>query len=92
MPRRNLETWEEVFLKDLRKVKRNGFDLSRVLIVEDTPANVRRNYGNAAYVSPFTGDTQDDELVLLGRYLASMRAVENVRTLEKRDWRHCQGR
>jgi RNA polymerase II subunit A small phosphatase-like protein len=86
------ETRDEVFLKDLRKVKRKGFGLDRVLIVEDTPTNVQRHYGNAIYVSSFTGDAADDELALLEQYLVSIHTVQNVRALEKRGWRHQPGR
>lgn len=81
------ETQEEYFLKDLKKVKRRGFDLDRVLIAEDDPRQVRRHYGNAVYVKPFVGDEGDVELPLLAAYLVSISAVPNFRKLEKRGWR-----
>ena len=43
---------EEYYVKDLKKIERQGYDLDRVLIVEDTPSKVGRNYGNAIYVTP----------------------------------------
>ena len=85
------ETRDTCFLKDLRKVKQKGFDLRRVLIVEDTPGNVRRHYGNAVYVSSWTGDTADRELENLASYLVLISAAENVRSLEKRGWRQRAG-
>src|SRR4051812_11594522 len=54
------EAFEEEFLKDLKKVKRLGYDLRRVLIADDTPRKVRRRYGNAVYVPPFFGDPEDE--------------------------------
>lgn len=51
------ERYEENFLKDLRKVKRHGYSLARVLIVDDEPIKLSRNYGNAVYVRPFTGSS-----------------------------------
>jgi RNA polymerase II subunit A small phosphatase-like protein len=81
------ETREDYFAKDLRKVRRRGFDLRRVLVVDDTPRKAERNYGNAVYVRPWLGKTGDNELELLGRYLASLHAVPDLRTLEKRGWR-----
>jgi carboxy-terminal domain RNA polymerase II polypeptide A small phosphatase len=81
------ESGDTRFLKDLRKIKRRGYDLDRVLIVEDTRENVRRHYGNAIYVVSYTGQPDDTELLLLGRYLASLHTMENVRRLEKRGWR-----
>jgi RNA polymerase II subunit A small phosphatase-like protein len=81
------ETREDYFVKDLRKVRRRGFDLRRVLVVDDTPRKAERNYGNAVYVRPWLGDPDDDELELLGRYLSSLHAVPDVRLVEKRGWR-----
>lgn len=75
------------FVKDLKKVKRLGFDLKRVLVIEDTPQKVERHYGNAIYVTPFYGEDGDDELRRLLAYLQSFRSVPNVRTIEKRNWR-----
>jgi RNA polymerase II subunit A small phosphatase-like protein len=81
------EWQEEYWIKDLKKVKRQGFDLDRVLIVEDTPKKVERHYGNAVYVSSYFGGTDDRELLHLSRYLHSIHDVPNVRRIEKRGWR-----
>lgn len=35
----------------------------------------------------FTGDTTDNELQFLYNYLLTLKAVDNVRTIEKRGWR-----
>ncbi len=78
---------EEFFLKDLRKVKRQGYDLNRVLILEDEPRKVNRNFGNAIYVRPYLGAIEDDELLKLASYLKFISKTENFRTLEKRSWR-----
>ena len=75
------------FVKDLKKVKRKGYDLNRVLIIDDTPQKVERNYGNAIYVKPFLGDSNDDELQRLLPYLKSFQSMANVRQIEKRNWR-----
>ncbi|MEM8667212.1 MAG: HAD family hydrolase [Planctomycetota bacterium] len=81
--------WQEhYFVKDLRKVKRLGFDLARVLIVDDTPKKLERNYGNAVYVKPYFGGAEDKKLVPLARYLQTLASVSDVRPIEKRGWRH----
>ena len=74
------------YAKRLKKVRRRGFSLQRVLIVDDTPAKVLHNYGNAIYVKPFYGHPNDTELSSLGAYLAELKDVQNVRTIEKRGW------
>jgi RNA polymerase II subunit A small phosphatase-like protein len=82
------ERQETYYVKDLKKVKRLGFDLDRTLIVEDTAQKVERNYGNAIYVRPYVGEADDGELLQLGRYLESISDLPNVRQLEKRGWRY----
>lgn len=81
----------QLVIKDLNKVRRRGFDLKSVLIVDDTPSTAVRNYGNVVYVRAFEGqvvtDKADRELQLLTTYLLSIASVENVRRLEKRGWR-----
>ena len=66
---------------------RRRYDLRQVLIVDDTPAKVRRTYGNAIYVAPYLGQQEDDELLHLARYLESLAGAPYVRRLEKRGWR-----
>lgn len=85
--KRNLETFETEFVKDLKKVKRAGYDLARVLVVDDTRHKVARNYGNAIYIAPFEGDPDDEKLPLLKKYLEGLLAFENFRAVEKRGWR-----
>lgn len=85
--RMNPETFETDFIKDLRKVKRRGFNLNRTLIVDDTPIKVCRNYGNAIYVSSFEGSDSDAELIMLDRFVQSLISEPNFRKLEKRGWR-----
>ena len=80
------ERFEDDFVKDLKKVKRLGYRLERVLIADDTPRKVHRHYGNAVYVPPFYGDPEDETLPRLARFLISLRHVANVRAVEKRGW------
>jgi len=76
------------FAKRLKKVVRQGFDLKRTLIVDDTPEKVRQNYGNAIYIKPYVGAPDDRELASLPDYLLTLKDAENVRGIEKRNWRN----
>ena len=78
---------ETVFRKQLKKVARRGWPLERILIVDDTPEKAAQNYGNAIYPRPYEGQEDDNELALLSAYLRTLKDVENVRALEKRNWR-----
>ena len=85
--RYDMELLEEGYIKDLKKAKRLGFPLERVLFVDDTPSKLQRNYGNAIYIKPFEGDSEDAELLQLAKYLDAIRRTQDFRKVEKRHWR-----
>lgn len=75
------------YIKPFKKIRRLGYDLARVLIVDDTPFKTRRNYGNAIYCAEYLGQLEDTELRLLLQYLLRLKNSQNVRKIEKRNWR-----
>jgi len=85
--RRNFDTGGYYPAKDLHKVRRLGRSLKRVLIIDDEPIKLRKNYGNAIYVRPFEGNREDNELELLATYLNIISSHEDMRSIEKRGWR-----
>lgn len=82
----NADTGERYLVKNLAKLKRKGYRLEEVLMVDDTPTKLERNYGNLIRVSEWLGDPADSELLALMGYLVELKRVPNVRTLEKRGW------
>ena len=81
------ETREEVRIKDFKKLKRAGYSLDRVLVVDDSPEKHSRNYGNLIRVKPYLGDESDVELRDLMPFLDWIRMQDDVRRIEKRGWR-----
>lgn len=75
-----------IWFKKLSKVKKLGFGLEKVLVVDDSPEKHEKNYGNLIQVRPFTGNPADTELLLLMQYLDDLRHAENVLSIEKRFW------
>ncbi|MGH1339783.1 MAG: NIF family HAD-type phosphatase [Aureispira sp.] len=75
------------YIKPLKKLKRKGYSLDRILIVDDSPHKSKDNYGNAIYPSAFVGNSTDQELKLLAQYLLLLKDKELVRRIEKRGWR-----
>jgi RNA polymerase II subunit A small phosphatase-like protein len=69
------------------EVERRGYDLARLLFVDDSPEKHTRKYGNLVPVAPFTGKQDDDELEVLTRYLKQLSTQPDVRRIEKRQWR-----
>lgn len=74
------------FIKDLKKVKKKGYKLKDIIMVDNTPRKLCRNYGNLVCVNDFLGNKNDDELLKLMRYLVKLKNVDNVRKIEKRGW------
>lgn len=74
------------YTKQIRKVRRKGYNINRILIVDDTPQKVCNCYGNAIYMPEFTGDTADAALLWLSQYLQQLSAYDNMRCIEKRNW------
>jgi TFIIF-interacting CTD phosphatase-like protein len=75
------------YAKNLKKVCKLGYDLRRVVMIDDSPEKLSQHYGNHVRVRPFTGDPADTELRDLLPFLEWLRGVENFRTTEKRHWR-----
>lgn len=82
------ETLREYYLKDIKKLKKKGYKIEKIIVIEDSRQAVQRNYGNAIIVQEYQGETNDDELLKLLRYLEKLGTVENVRTIDKRNWRN----
>lgn len=90
--RRDPESFETIWLKDLAKVKRLGYSLPQVLIIDDSPEKLSRHYGNLIRVRPYLGDRQDSELLELLPFLSWLRSADDFRRVEKRAWRSFNAR
>lgn len=79
---------DRIFLiKDLRKVKRRGYDLDRVLALDDDYRVYRRSYSNLVHIKPFLGDLGDQELLKVRPFLIKwFEDPRGVRQIEKRGW------
>lgn len=83
--KKNLETGQYYGLKNLNKVKKFGWSLNDVLIVDDVGETSSKNYGNLIQIKPFYhGD--DNELLKLIKYLKKIKNEPNYRRIEKRGW------
>lgn len=84
--RYDIETGEYYWLKNLKKVKRQGYRLEKVLVIEDDHRSMEQSYGNLIKVKAFKGDLFDEELYNLIFYLKWISTVENVREINKLNW------
>ncbi len=81
------DSGEGHWIKDLKKVRRLGFSLESIVVIDDSPEKLKRHYGNTICVTPFRGDALDQELRKLQAYLLWLKDAPNVRLIEKRNWR-----
>jgi RNA polymerase II subunit A small phosphatase-like protein len=73
-------------VKNLQKLKKKGYDLNKVLIVDDIAETAVNNYGNLIQIKAFTDDPDDIELLKLISYLEKIKNEPNYRRIEKRGW------
>ncbi len=82
------EEREHYFVKRMYKIRRRGYKLESVIVVDDSPNVWKCSYGNLVRVKRFEGDENDDELNILPLYLGKLKQAQNIRAIEKRNWRN----
>jgi len=82
-PRQDPDTDETTWLKDLKKVRRRGFNLERVLVIDDRPAGLARHRGNLLHAPAWEGDPTDTFLLDVLPALERLATEGNVRTASK---------
>ena len=55
-------------------------------MLDDSPEKLIHQYGNLVRISPFEGQANDKDLLLLMNYLLYLNQQPNVRDIEKRGW------
>ncbi len=85
------ETQRLEHIKDLQDVESLGYGLHEVLFVDDTPRKLQRHLPNLVPISPFIGSSDDRVLVALMDYLEELKAVDDVRRVDKRGWQAARG-
>jgi len=84
---RDFDNNDTIWIKDLKKLKRKGYKLSQIIVVDDSPEKLKRQYGNLVRIEPFYGDENDNELKKLQKYLKILKNTPNIREIDKRGWR-----
>jgi TFIIF-interacting CTD phosphatase-like protein len=80
------ELREHYFTKRMYKLRRRGYRLESIIVIDDRPAVWESSYGNLVGVAPFFGDENDDELKFLPIYLETLKNAVDIRAIEKRNW------
>lgn len=79
---------QQIYIKNLNKVFKRGYNKKNTLILDDSPEKVQKNYGNWIPIKEYKGvDDNDADLLFLIDYLTVIKDVEDVRIIEKRNWK-----
>ena len=81
------EKQDHYWAKNFEKVKRKGFTLARVLMIDDSPEALADHFGNHLKLQRFEGQASDSELRDVLPFLKWLSGIENLRSVEKRRWR-----
>ena len=76
------------YIKNLKKLKRKGYKLEEVIMIDDTPSKLRKNYGNLIAIDEYRAQNDDKELLRIINYLDDLKNAPNIRTIEKRGWKY----
>jgi len=82
-PRQDPDTGNVTWLKDLKKVRRKGFNLDKVLVLDDRPAGLARHRGNLLRAPEWTGDPNDTFLLDVLPTLKRLSQADNIRETNK---------
>lgn len=82
------EEHQHYLVKRMSKLRRRRHKLESVIVVDDSPNVWKCSYGNLVRIRKFEGDESDNELKFLLTYLEKLKVVENIRAIEKRNWRN----
>jgi len=67
--------------KNLKRLIANGFEPSRVLIIDDNPDDSVCEFGNVLEVQPYRGEQEDCELLLLSKHLQKVSSIKDTRDI-----------
>ncbi|MDX1958956.1 MAG: HAD family hydrolase, partial [Leptospiraceae bacterium] len=81
------ENDNSLYSKDLSLLKKYGYSMQRILIVDDTPRVCLLNLSNAIFVRPYFGEALDSELFDLEIYLRKLSTEENFQRIDKENWK-----
>ena len=76
-----------LYIKSLEKVRRKGYLLDHLLIIDDSSHKVKDNTGKFLIINPFKGDPDDRELESLAAYLRHLSGQTTFSSVRNDSWR-----
>ncbi|MEM1135686.1 MAG: HAD family hydrolase [Bacteroidota bacterium] len=82
-----LKRKEYLSIKPLEKIRKKGFKMDNLLIIDDSKYKVVDNPDNYIIIEPFVGDMKDNELSKLLNYFQNIIPKGSFRNPSNRNWR-----
>lgn len=76
----------DLYSKNLNILKRFGYKMDKVLLMDDSPGICLMNRKNSIHIQPFLGSAADSELLHLDEYLLKIYHEKNVMELDLINW------
>jgi len=78
---------EHQWIKPLRRIKQKGIGIKSMLIIDNSPYKVVESRENALIIKSFEGNEKDEELKKLFLFLKKFNEVQDVRKVDKENWK-----
>jgi TFIIF-interacting CTD phosphatase-like protein len=72
-----------IYFKNISNLIQYGYDLNRILIVDDSWEKIKFHYKNGILIKRFEGQKEDSELLQLKKLLFEIQNFENFRLISK---------
>ncbi|MEO1051777.1 MAG: HAD family hydrolase [Bacteroidota bacterium] len=86
-PETGLKRKEYQNIKPLEKVRRKGFKMNNLLIIDDSHYKVKDNPENFFIIQPFEGNQEDNELISLLAYLKVVIEQDDFVGIKREHWK-----
>ncbi|UZR92680.1 HAD family hydrolase [Chondrinema litorale] len=83
-----LKKKEYQFIKPLEKIRRKGFKMKNLLIIDDSLYKVTDNPENYFIIKPFEGNCEDNELKFLESYLKILEQKGDFKIVDRVGWKN----
>ncbi|NOX43677.1 MAG: HAD family hydrolase [Gammaproteobacteria bacterium] len=83
---------QSISIKPLAQLNQRGFELSRILMIDDSKEKHCLNAANLILVKPYYALDEDNELFLLEQYLNTIKQQANFLSLNNQHWRQASRR
>jgi len=84
----NRNTHQNHYVIDINKLKKRGFNIKNIIIIDDSRKKTMHLINNTLIVRKYLGEEDDNELYVLLNFLEQIGDCNDIRTVKKDNWRN----